>query len=418
MTAVSSRRLYEGARAVAQPRLLLLNPGWLAVLSSLGLAALGVYGIHITEGLTADAGGLSDFASKQLAYLAAGLVAATVATVWHFRWWCFYRWALAAATLAMLVFLLLPGVPESIVRPRNGARAWIDLGPINFQPGELAKFVFVLLAAGYLRFRENHRRLIGLIPPALIAFVPIGLIVVQPDLGMALLFLPTLVFMLIAAGARLSHLIATAAMGVAFAAAIVLISFAAAQNDQYPLLRKYQLARIQAVVDQIKGDTRHVQDRGFQGRQALTLVGAGGIVGQRESVSRAQLKFNELPERRNDMIFAVLANRFGFFGVAALLGLYLLWVAGAMLVSAASKDPFGRLVCVGFAAIIAVQMGINIGMTLGILPITGLTLPFVSYGGSSMIVGMLMTGLVLNIGLRRPDYLWRLSFEFDEPPED
>ena len=404
--------LDERARVVAPSRFEPVHAGWAVLGATLLLGVTGVYCINLTSGL--DSGALSGTAARQGVFLALGVLVAACAIVPHYRRLTRFVWPLAVLVVAMLAFLLVPWVPESIVRPRNGARRWINLGVTEFQPSELAKVVYVLATAAYLRYRKNHRKLRGLIGPSLIAFVPMALILVEPDLGTALLFMPALIAMLIAAGARLKHLLSAGALGGAFAVGVVGVSLALAQHDRYPLLRPHQVERINAVADQFRGDDRFAQDRGFQGRQAMTLIGAGGVAGHDEERARALVYFSGLPERHNDMIFAVFSTRFGLVGVLGLLGLYAAWVGGTLVVAAGCKDPFGRLVCVGFATLVATQMGINVGMTLGVLPITGITLPFVSYGGSSLLVGFLMVGLVCNIGLRRPSRLWRRSFEFDD----
>ncbi len=390
-----------------------VHAGWLVVGATLTLWLIGVYCIGLTNGL--DGPMLSGTAVRQLVFGGLGIVAGAVVAVPHFRRYVYLAWPMAAGVILLLVIVLLPFVPEEIVRPRKGARRWINVGITEFQPSELAKIAYVLVTASWLRFRRNHRRLKGLVVPALLAIVPMALILVEPDLGTAMLFLPAAVAMLLAAGARLKHLISTAVLGGAFAAAVVVISLVAAQAEQYPLLRPHQVERIQAVMDSFRGDDRFVDDRGFQGRQAITLIGAGGATGNDEDHARALVYFSRLPERHNDMIFAVFATRFGLAGIMVLLGLYAVWIAGALWVGAAAQDPFGRLVAVGLAALVATQMGINVGMTVGLLPITGMTLPFVSAGGSSLVAGFIMVGLIVNVGLRRPRYQWgRRSFEFDD----
>jgi rod shape determining protein RodA len=402
---------YQG-RDVTQRRITLAHPGWLVVGATLALCLIGVYCIGLTSGI--DGSLLGGGAARQLVFIAIGLAFGGACLIVHYRDLVHLSWPFAIVVVGLLIFVLLPFVPEEIVRPRKGARRWINVGVTEFQPSELAKIAYVLVTASYLRYRRNHRRLKGLVVPALIAFVPMGLVLVEPDLGTSLLFMPALFAMLIAAGARLKHLISTAALGAIFAGAVIAISLVAAQEGEYPLLRQHQVARIQAVVDQVEGDERFVQERGFQGRQAMMLIGAGGTFGNTDRHARALVRFSSLPEKHNDMIFAVFANRFGMLGIGLLVGLYAVWVGGALLVAGACKDPFGRLVCVGLAALVATQAGINMGMTLGVLPITGMTLPFVSAGGSSLVAGFLMVGLICNVAMRRPQYLWRRSFEFDD----
>jgi cell division protein FtsW (lipid II flippase) len=372
------------------------------VFAALALSALGVYAID--AGMNPDPSGveLAGEAERQLIYLGVGIVAAGAVTLPHYR--RVLRWAMPAmaASVALLVFLLLPGVPSSIVRPINGARSWITLPKLNLQPSELAKIAFVLVVARHLRYRTEHRRFLGLLPPALIAFVPIGLIMLQPDLGTATLFVPALFAMLVAAGARLRHL------------TIVVLIAALAAPAAYPMLKPHQKQRIAALAGQIRGEREGEQTINYQSFTAQNLIGAGRVAGNSDPHTRALLAFNKLPARENDMIYAVVVTRFGLLGGLAILGLYIAWIGGALLAAAQTKDPFGRLVIVGLAAFVAAQTVINIGMNLGLVPIIGITLPFLSAGGSSLLTVWMMTGLIFNISMRRPMPPYRQSFEYDD----
>lgn len=384
--------LHERSRALHRPRVLLANPGWVCVGAALLLSLLGALAIATTE---------PGYAQRHLVHLAVALLGAACVTVPHFRRLRDLSWPFTILVLGLLLFLLVPSVPEVLVRPRNGARRWINLVVIDFQPSELAKIAYVVVLAGYLRYRSSYRRLRGLLVPLALTFVPVGLILVEPDLGTAMLFLPALFAILVAAGARLKHLVLVAAIGVA------------AAPTMYPLLRAHQKARIRAMAAQLVGDDSYRRDIGFQGAQARTLIGAGGLLGTGREHAAELIRFNHLPEEHNDMIFAVVCCRWGFAGAALLWALFAAFGAGAMLVAAQAKDPFARLVAVGLVTMIVAQMVVNTGMTLGLLPITGMTLPFVSAGGSSLVATWLMVGLLLNLGLRRPPYMTRESFDFD-----
>jgi cell division protein FtsW (lipid II flippase) len=181
----------------------------------------------------------------------------------------------------------------------------------------------------------------------------------------------------------------------------------------YPLLQPHQRARVDAMIAQMRGDDRYADDIGYQGDRSVMLAGSGGVLGVGADHARDLIVHNHLPEEHNDMIFAVVTCRWGLLGALMTWGLFLMFCFGALLVAGACKDPFGKLVAVGIPALIFAQVTINTGMTIGVLPITGMTLPFVSYGGSSLIVCWLMVGLLLNIAMRRPEHLWRKSFEFD-----
>lgn len=396
--AASARRAPAGARVIPRPRLAMMRSvGWLCILSAGLLSLLGAVAI----GTVPPAPGEPNLAMTHVAHLVVGLMAAVLVSVPHYRLAQQVSYPLLAVVVLMLVFVLIPWVPEAIVRQRNGARRWINVVVTDIQPSELAKIAWVLALASYLRYRENYRRLPGLLLPLAITFVPMALILVEPDLGTALLFLPTLFAMLVAAGAKLRHLAMVMVVGLTIAPAM------------YPLLQDHQKDRIKAMLAQAVGDDRYRNDIGFQADRAMTLVGAGQWTGVGREHAAALITYNALPEEQNDMIFAVVTCRWGILGAVAVWSVFLVLCGGGLVIAAQCKDPFGRLVPVGLVAVFFSQMAINTGMTMGIMPITGMTLPFVSAGGSSLVSAWIMVGLLLNIAMRRQRYLAREAFDFD-----
>lgn len=395
-TWTSSSRTRSATRSSRLASLLRPHPGWLCVGSALVLSLLGMASIELSE---------PAMASKHLVFLAIGVAVAGLVAWPNPDIYRRLAWPAALVILAMLILLLVPVVPDSIVRPRNGARRWISLVVTDIQPSELAKIVFMLVLASTLRFRRTHRSLRGLLPTLVIALVPMGLILMEPDLGTAMLFLPTLLAMLVAAGARYGDLLKVTLIGLVMASAML------------PMLRPHQRARIMALVAQVQGDTRYENDIGYQGARSMTLVGAGGVEGHDATHASMLLRYNHLPERHNDMIFTVICTRWGVWGALATWGAYMAMMLGGLLVALRSTDPFGRLVAVGISVMLMAQMLINSGMALGIFPITGMTLPFVSYGGSSLVVNWIMVGLLLGISRRPPRMLWRESFQFSSGTE-
>lgn len=395
--------LVRGSMATGEPvwkAVRLVNFSWFTVLASVGLSLLGVYAIDVGENV--EGAGLAADAAKQAVFVLVGVLACVVVALPHYRFVGLLSWPFYLACIGLLILLLLPGVPTWLVRPRNGARAWIDVGPVDFQPGELAKIAFVLVVARHLRFRSHHRRLKGLIAPGLLAAAPVGLITVQPDLGTACLFVPALFAVLIAAGARLRHM------------TLIVVCAALAAPAAWPFLEPHQKVRIVGLVKQFQGDTTTAYDINYQSITAQTLIGAGEAAGRGDMGSRALVHYNRLPEAHNDMVFAVIVNRFGFVGGLGVMGLYLAWVLGAWMVAATCRDPLGRLIAAGLPAFVAAQVVVNIGMNLGVLPIIGITLPFVSYGGSSVLTCWLMTGLIVNVALHKPRPPFRSSFEYSD----
>lgn len=386
----------DQARALARP-----NFGWLALVSALALTFVGIVAIETVE---------PGFAASQKQKLPIALAGMAVMMLPHPRLLGAIAHLMFGVSLVLLIVLLLPFMPRSIVPVINGARSWYDTPGMNFQPSEMCKVFYVLSLAWYLRYRDNHRTLLGLIPPFIFMVVPVLLILKQPDLGTALVFAPALLLMLVAAGAKLWHLCSVISLGVLLVGVNIAIVLYAPPD--YQVLKPHQQRRITSMIKLASGDTSEVQDDAYQQYKAMNLSSSGGIHGYGQERSTTIFTYYSLPESHNDMIFAVIANRWGLFGAVGVIGMYGLLICSFLGVAATSKDPLGRLSSVGFAAMIFTQVVINVGMTLGVMPITGITLPFISYGGSSLLFTYAMLGLVLNFASRRPAMMARESFEF------
>jgi len=400
--------IMRGTSDAARPTTSVLrigNAAWLSLISAGLLTLAGILAIDLAEhaeGAASGPLGLAGVALKQAIFALLGLAAAMTIALPHYRLIKGLAIPAMAVAVLLLIFLLLPGIPSSIVTPRNGTRGWINMGPADFQPSEVAKIAYVLVVAGYMRYRREHRTFVGLIPLGILTAIPVGLIMLQPDLGTATLFAPSLLAMLLAAGARLRHL------------TLIVAAAMLAGPAMYPFLRPHQKTRIVALIRQFQGDQTTAGDINYQAFTAQTLIGAGGATGVGHDRARLLLELNRLPEAHNDMVIAVVALRWGLLGAVAVVLLSAAWVLGALLTAASCKEPFGRLVCVGLAAFVAAQTAINVGMNIGLLPIVGITLPFVSYGGSSILTVWLMTGLVFNVALHRPRPPFRPSFEWHD----
>jgi cell division protein FtsW (lipid II flippase) len=378
------------------------HAGWLALGAAVALTVLGIVAVATVE---------PAFASRQAKqWLPLALGVAAIGALPHPRTIGRLSYIGLGATLLLLAVLIAPGVPRSLVPVINGAQRAIDVGVMHFQPAELAKIAFVLALAWYLRYRRNYRSLPGLLVPFLIMFVPVGMILKQPDLGTAMVFAPTLLAMLVAAGARLRHLATLIAIGLIVVAVNVSIVVLDAPAWMH-VLKPHQEERIEAMI----WPERYEDDQAYQQTIAKRIVASGGSTGYGAERAATILEFNHLPYDHNDMIFAVIANRWGFLGVAGVILLYLVLLGSFVMVAARAKDPFERLAVVGLAAMIFSQAAINMGVTVGLLPITGITLPLVSYGGSSLTATYAIIGLVLNFASSRPAPLARPSFEFDRP---
>ncbi|QDU33956.1 Peptidoglycan glycosyltransferase MrdB [Poriferisphaera corsica] len=388
--------LFDNLRALFKP-----SPAWFTLFAAVLLTIFGSYAIDTVKPL---------YAWKQThIWLPIAMITMLIVMVPHPRWMGLASYPLLVVSVLSLVYLLIPGVP--LVRPINGARSWISLPGMGLQPAEFVKILYVLGLARYLRYRNSYRTFLGLFTPFLLMFVPLVLILKQPDLGTALLFAPTLFAMLVAAGAKLRHLFSLVALGVMAIVIVVAITLLAPENMQ--LLKPHQQVRIRSVFSLAQGDMTANKDDAFQQATGMRLIAQAGFFGNQKEESQTIIKYSRIPEPHNDMIFPVLVNRWGFCGIFAILGLYFVFISSALLVAARSKDPFVRLSCVGFAAMIFTQATVNIGMCLGLLPITGITLPFISYGGSSVLSLFIITGLIVNFAARPNAILARPSFEYD-----
>lgn len=325
---------------------------------------------------------------------------------------------LYAFSVFLLIYLFIPGAP--LVKRVNGATSWLNLVVMNFQPAELAKLTFVLMLAMYLQFRESHRTWLGLAIPFGLMLLPMGLILKQPDLGSALLFLPTLFVMLLAAGGKLRHQLVIVGSGALLAGTVAFVTINANQKFSWTpkathdmhILRPHQEDRILALYYAWIGDDRMANDEGFQQARGMQLIGAGQVQGYGSQAGQV-IRANALPEPHNDMIFCIIGNRWGLLGAGGITCIYGLLLGTLFWAAARCHDPFMRLSVVGFAAMLFAQAFINIAMCLGLMPITGITLPFVSYGGSSLLSCWAMLGLAINFASRPPPKMTRESFEFD-----
>jgi rod shape determining protein RodA len=274
--------------------------------------------------------------------------------------------------LGLLALLLVKG---QVV---NGARCWFNVGPIKFQPAEFMKIALVLVLANVLMYGRDVQSWRGLLLPLGLTALPAGLIVVQPDMGTTILFLPTVFAMLFTAGARKRHL-----------AVLVGLLLVAAPVVWAKGMKEYQRNRILGF---LHGDS-------YQVGQSVKACIAGGAFGRGLGEgAAAPLYF--IPERHTDFVYSIVAEDLGFAGCSFVILLIAVYFATSLRIAHQSREPFGRLVVVGLTTLFATQTFINLGMTLGVAPVTGLTLPFVSYGGSSLLVCSVAAGLILNVSAR------------------
>jgi rod shape determining protein RodA len=386
---------------------LAIAANWPVLLAVTVLSVLGVMSIWVDP--RADG-------PKQLVFLAVAVGVLVAMQAVNYLVLGRYAWLLYIVSLILIAYTLVGSIAYSHghsipgVRSINGACCWISFpGGISFEPSELMKISFILVLARYLRYRDNYRTMPGLLTPFLLTLIPAVLILKQPDLGVAALFVPTLFVMLFVAGAKMKHLLAIVALGLTLAPLLWLCG-----DENVPFFRHlptivqpYQRARLTGL---LSDDPKTLRQSGFQQLRALTAMGSGGPTGKGPGeipVGRG------VPEAQNDMIFAIIGEQFGLVGSIAVLAAYIVLFIAGIEIASATREPFGRLVAIGIIALLAVQSILNLSVVMRLSPVTGVTLPFVSYGGSSLVASYISAGFLLNIGQNRPLVIARDSFEFD-----
>jgi rod shape determining protein RodA len=316
---------------------------------------------------------------RQLGWLAAGLVALAAATFLHYRTISRLAYPIFSVCLLGLVAVLVAG------KTGLGAARWIRLGPVSVQPSEFVKLGLILFLARYCDDRreelENPR---VFIPPAVLTLLTVGLVLKQPDLGTAILICCTGFFLMVMAGLRLRVLAPFAVAGLAMAPLL------------WVFLKDYQRRRIITFVN----PDLDPLGAGYHVAQSKIAVGSGGFLGK-GWLGATQSQLNFLPLNHTDFIFAVQAEQWGFLGSLLLLAAYAVLIVKALGIARDAKDLFATLLAAGVAGLLLFQVIINVGMVTGLLPVVGVPLPLMSYGGSSLIATLIAIGLLLNIDMRR-----------------
>jgi rod shape determining protein RodA len=285
-----------------------------------------------------------------------------------------------AAMLVLLLVVLTPIGDETA-----GAQRWITILGFQFQPSEFAKLALIAALAAYLsELREV--RLEHVWRAAGIAAAPMALIFLQPDVGTTMVFAAVLISLLVVAGAKARHILIM--VGVAIFLGIIAFHLG--------IVKDYQIARLTSFLDPEADPLR----AGYNRAQAEIAIGAGGLFG-RGYLNGTQTNLDFVPEQHTDFVFTVVGEEFGFLGAVALLGLLAVLIWRGFRTALMSRDEFGTYLATGIVAMMALQAFVNVGMTMGIMPVTGIPLPLVSYGGTSMVVNWAAVGLLLNVHMRR-----------------
>lgn len=359
----------------------LLGLNWLLLLNMLALAVFGVIAIYSATYMREDSIA-ADFWRKQANWVLVGFFAFMLVSLIDYRW---IRWGALPMYLAGLFFLILT---KFIGTKVYGARSWLHLGPINFQPAQLAIIAGIMVLALFLsQFRQMHPMLRLLLCGA-IAGAPCLLILLQPDLGEVIIWIPVLLALLFAAGLPLRYLICIILIGVAFIPLAIHLG-----------LKPYQQQRITAFIN----PDIDKQGSAWAINQSLIAIGSGGWAGKGFKAPNTQIELGFLPATavHNDYIFSAIGEQWGFVGGMFLLAGFGLLLLTCLFVAFFAGDQFGLLLVIGITALIFTGIFQNIGMTISMLPITGVPLPLISYSGSFVLMIMFGLGIVNSVWVHR-----------------
>ena len=316
------------------------------------------------------------FLKRQLLFAGVGLAVAAVVMRIDYHHWKKFAVAMLLFCLLLLVLVLIPGIGGKV----KGATRWIRLPGFNLQPSEFAKIALIIYMAYSLEKKYDKIKSLsyGFLPYMVVLMVLLALILKQPDMGAALTLAAVTIIMLFAAGTRLVFLLGTVMVAAPFVAYMVYHS-------------AYRWRRIKAFMNPEQDPT----GIGWQILQSKYAFGSGGFFGQ--GLGEGKQKLFYLPEAHTDFILSVIGEELGFAGVIVIVGMFFILVQRAMRIAAAANDPFGRYLALGIAVLFAIQATVNMGVVSGLLPTKGLALPFISYGGSSLIMSLFAVGILLNI---------------------
>ncbi|MCU9612197.1 stage V sporulation protein E [Caldibacillus lycopersici] len=353
-------------------------PDFVLVMIILSLLSLGLIMVYSASAIWADYHFEDSFyfAKRQLLFAVVGVIA--MFFIMNIDYWTWRTWSkvILIICFVLLIAVLIPGIGNV----RNGSRSWIGIGAFSIQPSEFMKLAMIIFLAKYLSVNQKKITSFkkGLLPTLTLVFTAFGLIMLQPDLGTGTVMIGTCIIMIFISGARILHFVGLGLLGVAGFVALIASA-------------PYRIKRITAFMD----PWQDPQGDGFQIIQSLFAIGPGGLFGL--GLGQSRQKFFYLPEPQTDFIFAILAEELGFIGGSLVLLLFALLLWRGIRIALNAPDLYGSLLAVGIISMIAIQVMINIGVVTGLIPVTGITLPFFSYGGSSLTLMLIAVGILLNI---------------------
>ena len=370
-----------GVQPFSEPRARLLRLDFLLLAGTLALLAFSVV---ILNGPVSGEGDAGSFVTRQVAYACVGLVLMLLAARIDYTRFREFRLGLYATMIGLILLVLAAG---GVTR---GSRRWLELPFFRFQPSELGKVLLVLALSAFLidRVRRlSDREVTSRI--MLLALIPTILVMLQPDLGTGIVYISIALMLLFIAGTKWTHFAALGGLAVTATTLVLVVAPAVGT----PVLKGYQKERLTAFLHKDDADPR---SQGYQLQQSLTAIGSGQKTG-RGSNEATQTRFAFLPERHTDFIFAVIGERYGFVGAGLVLSLYALLIWRALRILTLAKNLYGALIAGGITAMLMAQVFVNVGGNLGIMPITGIPLPLMSYGGSSVVVTLIALGFLQSV---------------------
>ncbi len=354
------------------------------LVATFGLSIVGILMVYSAthQSLAAQHLDPALYVKKQTTFLVLGAVVVMLAATFDYRFAKVY----AGLIYVGMLFLLL-AVRTPLGTAVQGSQRWFQFFGFQVTPSEYMKVSLILMLAAFLsELRGQERMPEDVFRATAIAALPMALVFIQPDIGTTMVLAAVLVGVLVVAGARMRHL------GILALTAVLLIFGA----FQLHIVKDYQIQRLISFAD----PTADLSASGYNRAQAEIAIGAGGLTG-RGYLQGTQTNLDFVPEQHTDFIFTVVGEEFGFVGSMLLLLFFSILLWRAFRIAMLSRDPFGTYVAAGVASMFAIQVFVNIGMTLGIMPITGIPLPFVSYGGSSLLANCACVGMLLNVHMRR-----------------
>ncbi len=352
---------------------------WLLFFVVVCLLLIGVANVASTS-YDAKSASYTGLIYRQVCWVVIGIVLFFLLQLINYRE--LERWSYVLYIGGLLLLVIVFFMPAA-----KGARRWIPLGFMKLQPSELMKLFLVIAVANYLKHREMAR-FSNILPVIGLGALPLVMIAKQPDFGTAVTLVPVLGMLLFAAGARIKHLLLIVVIGVNCVPLV------------YLGLKPYQKERVRSWLLREQLSRQEKMDQAYQSIQAEIAVGSGGVFGKGWRKG-TQNRYRFVPDRHNDFIFSVLAEEWGFAGALVVLLLYGFMILTCLGIAEAAADPFGRLLVVGMVALLATQVVTHVAINIQLFPVTGLTLPLVSYGGTSMLTCMAALGAVMNVRIWR-----------------